>query len=157
MSIYNGFFRRKDGGFAPEALSQVGLLLPVEISVPSSLAKYLASHGQPVPEPVAGFALIDTGATKSCIDSEAARRLGLQPINTIQLGTAAGPITQFLYPATFRFPAMKLEIEFSSVVGVDLTGQSVGDKKLVALIGRDVLARFILIYNGPNGQFSLAF
>jgi hypothetical protein len=41
-------------------------------------------------------------------------------------------------------------INTASAIGAPLAKQ-----KLLALIGRDVLSRFILIYNGANGEFTL--
>ena len=32
-----------------------------------------------------------------------------------------------------------------------------GNLELIALIGRDFLSTAVLIYNGPNGNFSIAF
>lgn len=49
-----------------------------------------------------------------------------------------------------------MEIEFESLVGVDLTGQVIGDHQLIALIGRDVLSRCLFVYNGQIGLFTLA-
>jgi len=72
------------------------------------------------------------------------------------MGTAGGPVQQSLYPAKFRFPGEAFEIEFSSVVGADLTGQHIAGQDIIALLGRDVLSKCVLIYNGPGGFFTLA-
>ncbi len=103
-----------------------------------------------------GLALIDTGATRSCVDSQVISTLGVNPIGITVLGTARGRSQHHLYPAKFSFPAIRFEVEFGSVVGVDLTGQGAGKTRIVALIGRDVLSRCILIYHGTKGSFSLA-
>lgn len=42
-------------------------------------------------------------------------------------------------------------------MGADLSGCQVMGQQLLLLIGRDVLERMILIYDGPGGQFTLAF
>lgn len=60
------------------------------------------------------------------------------------------------YPAHFTFPATNIEIDFSSVVGSDLSGQIINGQQLIALIGRDVLSLGILIYNGSLGTFSFS-
>jgi hypothetical protein len=101
--------------------------------------------------------LIDTGATRSCVDSKVIASLGVKPIGVAVTGTAGGPVQQYRYPARFRFPGEGLEIEFSSVIGVNLAGQSIGGRDIIVLLGRDVLSRCILIYNGPGGFFTLAF
>lgn len=157
MPIHNRFFLQQGNQIDPQALAQVGPLLQVEVSIPSALEQHLAAQNQPIPAPITGWALIDTGATRSCVDTKTITQLGLKPIGVTQMGTARGPVKQHLYPAKFRFPGEELEIEFSSVVGVNLTGQSVAGRDLIVLLGRDVLSRCILIYNGPGGFFTLGF
>ncbi len=117
---------------------------------------FLTSQGETIPSPATGFALIDTGATRSCVDSRIISDLGVNPIGVVSLGTANGLSQHNLYPAKFRFPVTKFDIEFSSVVGVDLMGQSIGKLQMIALIGRDVLSHCLLVYNGAQGNFSLA-
>lgn len=57
-----------------------------------------------------------------------------------------------LHPLRFSFPGTDLPpITFRRVAGSALQSQGI-----VALLGRDVLANFILVYNGPAGTFSLA-
>jgi len=157
MPIYDGEFRTQAGAPGPAGLLRTGPVLPVEIAVPTALSKFLSARNQQIPSPRAGFALIDTGATRSCVDSQIVSSLGVSPIGIANLGTASGRSQHHLYPAKFDFPAMKFQVEFGSVVGVDLSGQGVGNTQIIALIGRDVLSRCILIYHGTKGSFSLAF
>jgi hypothetical protein len=158
MPIYDGEFRTQKGGPGPAALLQLGPVLQVEIAVPSALSEFLSAQNQPIPAPRTGLALIDTGATRSCVDSQVISSLSVNPIGITDLGTAGGRSQHNLYPAKFNFPVMKgVEMEFGSVVGVDLSGQGAGKMQIIALIGRDVLSRCILIYHGTKGSFSLAF
>jgi hypothetical protein len=157
MPIYDGEFRTQKGEPGPAGLLQIGPVLPVEIAVPSALSKFLSAQNQPIPAPRTGLALIDTGATRSCVDSQVISSLGVNPIGITSLGTARGRSQHHLYPAKFNFPAIRFEMEFDSVVGVDLSGQGAGKIQIIALIGRDVLSRCILIYYGTKGSFSLAF
>lgn len=156
MPIHNRFFLQGNR-LNPHVLAQIGPLLQVEVSVPTALERHLTAQNQPVPPPVTGWALLDTGATRSCVDQSTIARLGVNPIGTTTTGTAGGRVQQYLYPAKFRFPGEGLEIEFSSVVGVDLAGQSIASRDLIVLVGRDVLSRCVLIYNGPGGFFTLTF
>jgi predicted aspartyl protease len=133
----------------------MGPLLQVEVYVPSALEQLLIAQNQPIPPPRTGWALIDTGATKSCVDINAISTLGVNPIGVTLTGTAGGQVQQPLYPARFRFPGEAFEQEFSSVIGVDLTGQSILGQDIIVLLGRDVLAKCVLIYNGPGGFFTL--
>lgn len=54
-------------------------------------------------------------------------------------------------------PTAAINVDFSSVSGVNLTGQDVDGKQIVALIGREVLSMGIFIYNGHRGGFSFAY
>jgi|FaiFalDrversion3_1042247.scaffolds.fasta_scaffold21286_1 hypothetical protein len=156
MPVHNRFFLQGNQ-IGPHVLMQTGPLLQVEVSIPSTLAQLLTAQNQAIPPPVTGWALIDTGATRSCVDSKVIASLGVKPIGVAVTGTAGGPVQQYRYPARFRFPGEGLEIEFSSVIGVNLAGQSIGGRDIIVLLGRDVLSRCVLIYNGPGGFFTLAF
>lgn len=157
MPIYDGGFRDPQGQPLPSALGNVGPILPVEITIPAALSRFLAAQNQQIPPPVSGIALIDTGATRSCAEQGIMTQLGVNPIGRVRLGTARGRSMHYLYPAKFRFPQIRFEVEYSSVVGVDLRGQGVGNQPIIALIGRDLLSRCVFIYHGTQGSYSLAF
>ncbi|MEX2372252.1 MAG: hypothetical protein WD800_00470, partial [Dehalococcoidia bacterium] len=70
-----------------------------------------------------GWALLDTGASTTCIDGAVLRSLSVPPIGVAAVGTAGGQVQQGIYPAALRFPGMDdMQVEFSSVLGVDLGG-----------------------------------
>jgi predicted aspartyl protease len=158
MPIHNRFFLRpkREHEASPEGLASAGPLLQVQVEVPAAFAAYLAKKNQPVPTPGVGWALIDTGATRTCVDNNLLNQLGMQATGTVTTGTAAGPTSQLLYPAKLSVPGARLEIDFGSVIGVNLSGQSIAGQDVVVLLGRDVLSRCILVYNGPGGLFTLA-
>jgi hypothetical protein len=85
------------------------------------VAELYTKQNKTIPSPIAGIGLIDTGATRSCVDDVIMKQLGVHPIGIATSGTAAGPVNHSLYPAHFTFPAAKIEIDFASVVGVNLT------------------------------------
>jgi hypothetical protein len=97
--------------------------MQVQVEVPQALAAYLSKQGQPIPAPQSGWALIDTGATRTCVDRDVLTRLGVQPTGTVKTGTAAGQVEQLLFPAKLSFPAAgNFQVEFGSVIAVDLRG-----------------------------------
>jgi hypothetical protein len=163
---HNRFFNDGSGNLSPAALQANGPVLTVNVHVPTALAELLAASGRPVPAPVTGFALIDTGATNTCVDDAILQKLGVSTIGIGTALTAAGPAPQRIYPARLEFPGEGLDLEFSSVAGVNLTGQvlqmagatsgSTQDVPIVVLVGRDVLMNCVLIYNGAGGFFTLA-
>jgi hypothetical protein len=133
--------------------------VPLQVEIPQSLASALQAANQPIPSPVAGIGIIDTGAGISAVDDGVLKRLGIQPIGLANIGTAGGQQTRARYPARFSFPGTALpNIDFTSLVGADLSGFSIPfPQPLIALIGRDILRKFILIYNGSSGTFTLAY
>ncbi len=132
-------------------LIQRGPCVPVVIHVPDQFAAEFTKQGKPIPPPISGFALIDTGAGSTCIDEEAAKKLGLPVINVVNMASAShGSHKANVYPAKLQIAGLPMAINASSAIGAPLAVQ-----KLLALIGRDVLSHFILIYNGANGEFTL--
>lgn len=160
MSIYNGLFFENDtnGGqrLNPALLAHLGPILQVSVSIPQALAEFYTRQQIPLPSPITSVALIDTGATRSCVHGPVMRTLGVNPIGVVTNLTAGGPASHNLYPAHFTFPATGINIDFTSVIGADLTGHIINGQQLIALIGRDVLSLGILIYNGAMGTFSFA-
>lgn len=140
----------------PAALAGAGPVLEVEVNLPQPLISLLSSQNEPIPAPSPGVALIDTGASRTCIDSAVLSNLGINPIGVVAIGTAGGSTRCLLFPARLSFPVVNLVIDFGSVVGVNLQGQTINGAPLVVLIGRDVLSRCLLIYNGAGGFFTLA-
>lgn len=161
MPIHNKYFFRKkpDGSleFHPGPLHKSGPVLPIEIHIPTALAAHYDKQNQTPPSPGTGLALIDTGATNSAVDKKIISSLSVKPVGVIDVGTASGIVQQETYPAKLSFPVEKIEVEFSRMAGVDLGGQTVDDQPIIALIGRDLLTRWVLIYNGPGGWFTIAF
>ena len=73
---------------APAGLTQSGPLVPTTLMVSDSHRQLLATQGKPVPEAIHGLALIDTGASNTCVDQQAARKAGL-PVIDLALMTSA--------------------------------------------------------------------
>jgi hypothetical protein len=160
MPIFSSqeFDKTPDGQikFSPGRLAQKGPIIDVLVSIPQALAELYTKQSKTIPTPISGIGLIDTGATRSCVHEEIMKKLGVQTIGVATSGTAAGPVQHNLYPSHFTFPAASINIDFSAVIGVNLTGQNVEGKQIIALIGRDVLSAGIFIYNGHTGAFSIA-
>jgi hypothetical protein len=142
----------------PDFLHRFGPIASVEVHVPAALAELLAQSDAPIPSPAAGWALVDTGAGTTCVDARVISRLGVSPIDVIAVGTAGGVQQQGVYPAALRFPGMEgMRIEFSAVLGVDLSGQvTPSAEPLICLVGRDLLRSGLFMYNGMTGAWTLA-
>ena len=136
----------------PGLLQAAGPMVGVQIEIPQALSQQLAGAGKPVPQPVTGMALIDTGATMSAVDASVVAALGVNPVGVVPVGTAGGPAAQPVYPIRLQLQGVGLVLDFSRVTGAPLKSMN-----LVALLGRDVLARMVLIYDGPSSEYTLTF
>lgn len=140
----------------PAALAVAGPLLEVEVNIPQPLINLLSSQNKPIPPPQPGVALIDTGASRTCVELTVLSGLGINPIGITNVGTAGGTTPCQLFPARLSFPALSMTVDFGSVISVNLQGQTVDGNPIIALIGRDVLSRGLFIYSGNGGFFTLA-
>lgn len=150
-------------GFRPEprTLAFYGPIMQVQIEVPQALARVLIERGESVPSPVEGVALVDTGASFTAVSESAMQTLGIAPIDVAgNIGTAGGVAQRNIYPARVTFPGSDLPtIEFNRMISVDLAGQIVPlpvGRPVLLLFGRDLLSRFVLVYNGPGASWSLS-
>jgi hypothetical protein len=136
-----------------QVLGMRGPVVQVSVSVPAEIAEQLAKASKPCPNPISGFGLIDTGASTSCIDDEAAMQLQLPVVNVVKMASASHAATdRNVYPISFDIVGFGAKITVNSprVTGAELKVQG-----LLLLIGRDLLANTCLFYNGPAGQFTL--
>jgi hypothetical protein len=76
------------------ALHQHGPVVQVSVPVSSTVAEQLLQQGVVLPTPISGIALIDTGASNTCIDEEVAQKLGLPVIDVVQMSSASQASTQ---------------------------------------------------------------
>lgn len=91
-------------------------------------------HAQPISNQLVG-ALIDTGATESCIDEELAQQLQL-PLIDRQHGSGIGGIEQFnVYLGHIRIAALGY-LQYGRFMGVRLAA---GEQPHRALLGRTLL------------------
>jgi predicted aspartyl protease len=138
-----------------------GPMLNAMVVVSAPRQAWLTQAKQPIPAPVKIRALVDTGASGTCIDPMVMAQLGLTPTNVIPM----------LTPTTGATPVLVEQFD----VGLIIPGQSAKHAPLAfhttpvvasalyaaqgfhALIGRDILRHCILNYNGDFGYFSLGY
>ena len=98
------------------------------------------------------MALIDTCATTTCIDEEAARQLKLPVVNVVTVASASHSSTQHnVYPIQISIAGLPITINAPGAIGAPLAAQG-----HLLLIGRDVLQHCALFYNGLTGKFTLS-
>lgn len=135
-----------------------GPIVDAFVGVSHARASALVASKQVVPNPVTLRALIDTGASCTCIDPAAIASLGLAPTG----------VTQVLTPSTGTTPHQANTYDVSvwipcgtmmplSIANLPVTESNLAAQGIQALIGRDVLGRCILVYNGQEQILSLAY
>jgi hypothetical protein len=140
-------------------------------SVPEALARALVAAGRPVPAPVVGHMLVDTGASRTAIATHAAQSLGLRPIGVLKLRGAHGEQDSPVFYAHFSLAiadpgGTRLAIEMEQrVCGVpdlerayDQVGAQAGDGspvRLIGLLGRDFLQYTKMTYDGPQARVTI--
>ena len=136
---------------APAAALQLrGPILQVSITIEQNAGKGLVAQGKTLPTPKSGLALIDTGASNTCVDEQAAKDLGLPVIDVANMQSASHEKHECnIYPVQIITPIVTLNAP--RAMGAALASQG-----LLVLICRDVLQNCNLFYNGPMGQFTLS-
>ncbi len=130
-----------------------GPILQVTLGFPESIAGVLIEQGKPVPSPVSGYALVDTGASDTCIDSDIAETFNLPVIDQVKMASDShNAIDKNVYPALIEFVSYPIKINVERAVGANLMSQD-----LLVLLGRDLLQSFTLFYNGPAGELTLSY
>jgi len=123
----------------------------VTIGIEQNMAAQLIQQGQTVPSPVPGFALLDTGASTTCIDDDVAQQLGLPVTNQMPMVSASHTSMRNVYPCSIDIVGLPVPISALSAMGAALAPQGI-----IALIGRDLLRHCTLFYNGVTGEFTLS-
>lgn len=132
------------------------------VSVSEERDKALKAAGQPVPAPVPIRALVDTGASQTNVTESILTGLGLVEKNVVPVGTASTNGDQLhltkQYDAGIVIPGSTdspFPLILKSIPVLGFTPHSASGFQ--ALIGRDVLGKCVLVYNGSINQFTLAF
>jgi predicted aspartyl protease len=97
------------------------------------------------------LALVDTGATECCIDSQLATRLSLPIVDKRKVAGVGGISEVNVHLAQVYVPALRFTMYglFSSV------HLSAGGQIHSVLIGRTFLKDFVMTYDGPSGTVVL--
>lgn len=94
-------------------------------------------------------ALIDTGAQRTVISPEAMRKAGLSKINEADVRGVGGIVRASVYVASLQFPRCGLR----TVEVIEVSCCELPHILYHCLLGRDVLARWKLTYDGPSGTW----
>jgi hypothetical protein len=132
----------------------MGMNIPVEISTATVFKNPPSNISS---SSVLAMAHLDTGASITSIDIALAKHLNLIPTGQSFSRTAAGTqsMPTFVIDLTFQgdlSPFFNLQIG-SCNLGFDLSPQSLAnpnDRNFGILIGRDIMSRWNIVWNGPT-------
>jgi hypothetical protein len=129
--------------------------LGVAVSSPRQVA--MRQAGLAIPPPVVIRGLIDTGASCTCIDMSVISALQLQQTGTVPIHTPSTGSSPHVCPQYDILLASFMEnnqVHLLSLV-IPVIGVDFSNHTYKALVGRDVLARGMLVYNGGAQTFTL--
>lgn len=141
-------------------IGQDGPMLSAVVGVSQARADALTKAGQSIPKPVPIRALVDTGASCTCIDTAILKGLGLSPTGTVSVvspTTGAIPHPADQYDVGLLIPPAAPHHAPYILSTLPVTATDLSIQGLQALIGRDILRDCLLTYNGTIGLFTLAF
>ncbi|MGI2905398.1 hypothetical protein [Tolypothrix sp. VBCCA 56010] len=139
-----------------------GCRVQVIVSATARWAEFLKQAKLDVPEPVICQALIDTGATRTCVDPTVLNQLWLTPKGRLPVLTpSTGAIPHYTnlfdvgihlyYAGTVLNPESKYLLSHEiAACESDLLAQGIH-----VLLGMDVLSRCLLIVDGAHQRFTL--
>ncbi len=131
-------------------LSLWGPRLLVNIGFDSNF-RFAPGARPPVPGRTRLPALVDTGASESCIDSLLAAQLNLPIVDRRVQAGAHGAREVNMHLAQVHIPTLGFTI-YGAFAGVDLRA---GGQSIDAPIGRTFLRRFKMIYEGATGTVEI--
>jgi hypothetical protein len=145
--------------FSLQIDDRLGPVLTALLGVSQAKREALQTAGQAIPPIIPMRALVDTGASATCIEAGLLARLGLTPtgnilVHTPTTGQTAAPADQYdvslLIPAVHGAPLFHRPAV--AVTAHDFTAHGIH-----ALIGRDILGDCLLVYNGTQKTFTIAY
>ena len=136
---------------------QWGPIVDVKVMLTPQRVDALRKRNIPFAKPVVVAALLDTGASSSCIDTYLVNVLGLQQhgVALIHTPSTGGNFeTRAQYDACFVL-GEGLEKPLHRILSV--IESEFASQGFLVLIGRDLLKDCIFTYNGPKSRYTLRY
>ena len=141
--------------------SPQGPLLNAVVGISQERHVALMAANLPIPASIPIRALVDTGASVTCIDPSILQSLALSPtgnatINTPSTGNSPIDVDQYDVGLIVPPSAGNQHALILGTVAV-ICSELLISQGFHALIGRDILAHCLFYYNGVNGLFTIAY
>ena len=149
MPTANAGFGDMNWASGGESLADQGPVLYVHIGYDRA---YQDGHGRPDIPASPLLALVDTGAAVSCVDSRLAEGLRLPVAGRQRMAGAHGAETVNFYRAQIYVPDLDLVID-GHIASANLIA---GEQPYFALLGRDFLSNFTMVYEGGTGLVTIS-
>lgn len=139
-------------------ISLHGPIIEAIVGVSQHRAAALRKAGQLIPEPVEAQALVDTGASITCIDDGVVEALSLKPLGPCALFTGStrdDGHQSYTYDISLRIshPDKSFVVPIMPVAGIQSPTRG---RAFSVVIGRNVLNHCAFLYNGVARQILLA-
>lgn len=152
-------------------LKRVGPMIKAEWRVTPEMESELKSKGLPVPVPVQGYMVVDTGFAGVGIDGDVVQELKLTPLNETKVQGVEGDVSQNTYMALLLVILGKVKDE-NLAIGVPMEAvclpkirasydsygltTSEGEAiRVVGILGRDFLQFTKFTYDGLSGRWGM--
>jgi predicted aspartyl protease len=142
-------FEGDSRGPAQQLLVQLGPTLIVDVGFDPNFKPGIGTN--PILQLKGSHALVDTGATQSCIDSGVAGTLQLPIVDRQKVSGVGGVHEVNMHLAQIHVPELDVNI-IGSFAGVDLAA---GGQPHIVLIGRTFLQHVTLLYEGTTGKVTI--
>jgi hypothetical protein len=126
------------------------------VGVSTPRANALKAAGQTIPPPMLIQGLIDTGASGVCIDPAILQQLGIPATGSgvmITPSTGTTPQPTPVYDISIKVPHAGTSLDFGSIPAME---SILSNQGFHALIGRDILSKCLLVYDGVSGTCAVA-
>lgn len=136
-----------------------GPTINVLIGPSAQLQQAFQDAGLPIPQPVSGVFLVDTGASHTVIDADVIAPLGLNPTGAVMIhtpSTAGNAVSMPQFDLMIYVPG-SAGAQGWLIDSLPVTASSFKGQPIDGLIGRDIINRGLLVYNGPSAHFTLAY
>ena len=141
-------------------LSPGGPLLTMLVGISMPRADAMNAAGVPVPQFVTGTFLVDTGASCTCVDPLFVASLQLIATGNVPMqtpSTAGVPVHCNQYDVSVYLPDSGTGGGGFYIGALPVIETSFASLGIEGLIGRDIIDRCTMVYNGSAGMFTLAY